>query len=117
MLNQPWPADEVKTLTVSCPANENRFDRCNGSVKPKIAMKLTPSSFEAGSYLDGSGQFTEQLVLQYYATEGLFESDVRRAQVPESAFAARKPGEITMWLVGHDNRGGVVWETRRVRAE
>lgn len=83
-------------------------------------MTLTPASFESG--VDSFGTpFTESLVVQYYATEGIFSDDARVASDSTTHWVARSApdgkGEaqtLTMWFVARDGRGGVAWTTRTV---
>ncbi len=114
---QPWPEAEVKELAAACNADEERFDRCDGD-KIDLALQLGGNVFEKGVDENGT-PFEEQVVVQYYATEGLFEDDVKRAEVPKTRFAARrtKTGEQTMWIVVRDSRGGVRWVTRKFRVK
>jgi hypothetical protein len=114
---QPWPEDEIKTVRVGCAADENRFDRCGGETH-ELAITPGPGVVESGT--DELGKdFSEQVVLQYFATEGLFEFDVKRVEQPQTKWAARagKLGEQKIWLVLRDNRGGSSVALRRVRVE
>ena len=73
-------------------------------------------AFESGS--DEFGRdFNEQIVVQYYATEGLFENEVRIGEAPETSWVARKRAagtDVRFWFVVRDDRGGVTWTTRQV---
>jgi hypothetical protein len=115
---KPWAQDFVPEVT-PCDTTDNRYDRCSGADAHEVAIQVTPGSFEAGT--DEFGQsFVEQLVVQYYATEGLFEHDVRIAHQAPTNWVARKPAAgktLDMWLVARDNRGGVVWATRKVKVK
>ena len=114
-----WEEGEDKAMAVpaGCGADENRFDRCNGD-QPEIRATLDPRTFETG--VDEFGTvFTEQVIVQYYADEGLFAADVRRAQEPQTKFLLRqgkvgtdKPGLVHVWIVARDNRGGASWLER-----
>lgn len=111
-----WGKDDVRELDAACDPAENRFDRCDDAGKHTITVTVDPASFESG--VDQFGQpFTEEVIVQYYATEGLFEYDVKRAQDTNTRFAGRrtKTGEQKVWIVVRDNRGGVNWLERRVR--
>jgi hypothetical protein len=116
---QPWAEDEVKTAT-PCDTTGNDIGACTGAVRHDVAVSLTPASFESG--VDSFGTpFTEALVVQYYATEGIFSDDSRIASDAATHWAARSApdgkGEaqtITMWMVARDDRGGVTWTTRTV---
>lgn len=114
---QPWGETEVRELGTACDADEARFDRC-GDETHEVAVQLGPNVAEKGTDENGT-EFTEQVVLQYYATEGLFEYDVKRAEDPKTKFAGRKgkTGDQTMWLVVRDSRGGVRWVQRKFRVK
>ncbi|MGZ3450308.1 MAG: hypothetical protein ACXVEF_11975 [Polyangiales bacterium] len=111
-----WPEGEVREFGSSCAGDENRFDRCGDDGKHGVGVDIDPSSFEVGTDEFGI-PFTEQVIVQYYATEGLFEYDVKRGQDPNTRFAGRsgKGGDHTMWFVVRDNRGGVAWVERKIR--
>jgi hypothetical protein len=113
-----WAPGDVKTAS-ACATDGNRYDRCDGSLTHRIAANVTPESFESGT--DEFGQtYEEQLVAQYYSTEGIFEYDVKVAKAPESGWVARSAAKgttVRMWLVVRDNRGGVSWEERQVKVE
>lgn len=111
-----WGPDDVLEVPANCGAEENRFDRCAGG-GVSIVPTLDPSSFETGTDEFGAA-YNEQLVVQYYGSEGLFETDVRRAQDPLTKFALRsgKGGsEVRVFIVARDNRGGVSWLERKVK--
>jgi hypothetical protein len=62
-------------------------------------------------------RFDEQLVVQYYSTEGTFGDGVRIASDPVTKWSARQQSAgktVTMWMVLRDDRGGVDWATRTV---
>jgi hypothetical protein len=109
---QPWPENEPRDIKAICNGDEARFDRCDGDgveIKPQLQDPYS----EKGT--DEFGEtFNEQVVLQYYVTEGLFQYDVKRAEDPKTRFAGRrgKLGPQTMWIVIRDNRGGVSWVKR-----
>jgi hypothetical protein len=111
---EDWPEDEVKEVE-PCPTDGNTYDDCKVG-KHSLAAFVTPGSFESG--VDEFGrQYGESLVVQYYATEGLFEFDVRIGEEPKTGWAARSTAsgsELTLWFVARDNRGGVGWTQRRV---
>ncbi len=112
----PWPENEVKEVKPCDDASKNDYEACDGD-KHRIAAHVTKESYESGTDEHGA-RFDEQLVAQYYATEGIFESSVRRADSPETGFVARKGASgstVTLWFVVRDDRGGVSWATRSVR--
>lgn len=110
-----WPADEVKEVGF-CNRNDFLYDSCPNKEKHQLAAVLAPESFESGK--DELGHdFDEQLVVQYYATEGIFENEVRVGHEPKNGWVARKRASgqtLTLWFVARDNRGGVSWAERRV---
>jgi len=113
-----WPEGEVKAVT-ACDTDGNEYAKCADSTKHQIAAVVTPDSVESGTTEFGES-FSEQVVVEYYATEGLFENAVRLAESPETGWAARSAArgeELRIWFVVHDDRGGVTWLERSVRVE
>lgn len=112
----PWAEDDVKVVD-ACDTDGNRFDRCPESLAHRIAAVPAPDAVEHG--VDELGRaFDEAVVVQSYATEGIFEHDVRVASAPETRWVARakaRGAEQRMWFVVRDDRGGVSWASRRVR--
>lgn len=111
-----WPVDVVQEVQ-ACNTDGHHFKDCDGALRHRVAPVVPASSFEAG--VDSFGtSFHEQVVVEYYATEGIFENDVRIANDPETGFVGRSAAigqTVTMWLVVHDDRGGVDWAERTVR--
>lgn len=114
---KPWTESEVKELGAACDPTEARFDRCSDE-KHEIALQLPTTVAESGTDENGT-PFEEQVVVQYYATEGLFEYDVKRYEDPKTRFAGRRDrlGDQTMWIVVRDSRGGVRWVTRKFKVK
>ena len=113
-----WPEDEVKTVK-ACDTNNNEYKPCADDTKHEIVARPTASSVESGTTEFGIA-FNEQVIIEYYATEGVFEYDVAIASDPNTGWAARKAAsgkELRMWMVLHDDRGGASWAERRVRVE
>jgi len=113
-----WAEDDVKEVS-PCDTDGNVYDKCSGSSKHKLGAYVTSDSIESGTDEFGVS-FSEQLIIDYYATEGIFENDVRIAESPENGWAARKQSsgqDITLWFVVHDDRGGVTWTTRRAHVD
>jgi hypothetical protein len=112
----PWPRDEVKDVS-ACDVAENSDKDCPDDKKHHLALAIAPRSVESG--VDSLGiSFREQVVAQYYATEGIFEHDTRLASDTTTTFTARRQSAgqtIRLWFVVRDDRGGVTWEERRVR--
>jgi len=111
-----WAADDVKEVD-ACATDEFVFDDCEGKGDHRIAAVLDPPSFEAGSDEFGR-EFAEQLIVQHYATDAIFEDEVRVGEQPETRFVARQSAsgqELRVWFVARDDRGGVSTAERRVR--
>jgi hypothetical protein len=110
-----WPEGEIKTVGF-CNASDFSYDPCPSKEKHQLAAQLSPESFEHGK--DELGRdFTEQLVIQHYATEGIFEFEVRTGQSPKNGWVARKRASgqtLSLWFVARDDRGGVTWAERQV---
>jgi hypothetical protein len=113
---EPWAVDDVKEVD-ACDTDDFAFDDCEGDGDHSIAAVLTPESFESG--VDEFGRdFAEEVIVQHYATEGIFEYDVRIAELPETRWVARQSAsgqELRLWFVVRDDRGGVTSAERRVR--
>ena len=112
---EPWAEDDVKEVD-SCDTDDFSFDDCKGKGEHRIAANLTPESFEAG--VDEFGRdFSEELIVQHYATEGIFEDEIRVGELPETRWVARRSAsgqELRLWFVARDDRGGVTWAERKV---
>jgi hypothetical protein len=113
---EPWAEGDIKEVD-SCDTDDFSFDDCEGDGDHRIAANLTTASFEVG--VDELGRdFSESLVVQHYATEGIFEYEVRVAELPETRWVARRSAsgqELRLWFVARDDRGGVTLAERRVR--
>jgi hypothetical protein len=111
----PWREDEVRDVS-ACSNDPVQFLDCVGGEQPTIGVQPAPGAVESG--VDEFGApFTEQVVAQYYATQGAFEYDVRTRDAATTRWAARHAVSGTdqsMWFVLRDDRGGVSWATRRV---
>ncbi len=115
---EEWPADEIPEVE-ACDENSNVWDDCDERYHHDIAVQLGPESQESGTTEAGSS-FEEQLIVEYYATEGLFQYDVRIGSEPETRWVARpaaRGSDVRLWLVVRDDRGGssLVERTVRVR--
>lgn len=113
---EPWADGDIKEVG-SCDTDDFTYDDCEGDGDHRIAAVVSPASFEAG--VDELGrEFSESLVVQHYATEGIFEYEVRVAELPETRWVARRRAsgqELRLWFVARDDRGGVTLAERRVR--
>lgn len=113
-----WPEDEIKDVG-SCSTSGHVYDDCSGRDKHRIQAVLTPESFESGTDEFGRG-FSEAVIVQHYATEGIFEDEIRIGSDSENGWVARRSAsgqEVVLWLVARDDRGGVSWAERRVRVQ
>jgi hypothetical protein len=110
-----WPSDAVQSAR-ACSVTGNDASNCDASLRHAVAAIPAPGSAESG--VDSFGAtFTEQVVVQYYATEGIFADDVRIASDPATKWTARHQSAgstVSMWMVVRDDRGGVDWAVRTV---
>jgi hypothetical protein len=123
-----WPAACTASGAVpsvgTCDSTTNTYSECSGSDHHSIGVQIDPSSFESGT--DEYGQtYKEEVVVQLYASEGIFEHDVLLGSatapsttnyVVRSAALAENGGLVHLWVVVRDNRGGVSWTERWVQA-
>lgn len=108
----PWPEQEVKLST--CRRTENVT--CVAWTEHAIELRA-PGAAEQSVDRDGA-PFEELAVVQFYATGGEFENDLRNAAEARTTWEAHAEdsGElVTLWFVVRDDRGGVSWSTRQVR--
>jgi len=113
-----WPENEVKTVT-ACDTDGNDYGKCGGGSKHQLAGRVSADSVESGTAEDGVA-FTEQVIIEYYATAGIFEHEVKISADPETGWAARKAdsgNDVTLWFVVHDDRGGQSWTERTVHVQ
>jgi hypothetical protein len=105
---EPWPEHEVKV------------ERCERGACKKHRVELrAPDAVERGRDTFGQ-QVDELVVLQFYATGGSFEDDVRVLEEAETTWRARKSDlgtQVTFWFVIRDDRGGVSWTSRVLNLE
>jgi hypothetical protein len=111
-----WLPSDVKEV-IPCGASGNDYGACSPSEQHLMTVLVPEASTESG--VDSFGTpFQEQVVVQYYATEGIFEHDVRLASDTTTGWTARRESAghtVTMWFVVRDDRGGVAWTERRIR--
>jgi hypothetical protein len=111
----PWGEDEVREIG-ACRNDALQWTECEGGDLPTIGVQPAPGAFESG--VDEFGTpFTEQVIVQYYVTQGAFEFDVRTGDAATTRWAARHAASGTdqsMWFVLRDDRGGSSWASRRV---
>ncbi|MEZ4225916.1 MAG: hypothetical protein R3B13_33520 [Polyangiaceae bacterium] len=114
----PWPDTDVKSVR-PCTNDSDKLDDCEGGERHRLSVQLGAGFAESGADELGHG-FEEQVIVQYYATEGTFEFDVRTGEAPSNRWVARKraAGQLqTLWFVVRDNRGGVSWVSRQVQVQ
>ncbi|HTQ08154.1 MAG TPA: hypothetical protein VMI54_30075 [Polyangiaceae bacterium] len=98
-----------------CPANE-------------IALGIDPSTFEPDQVTnDAYGtNYGEQMWIDYYATSGNFKSGTKllndattgyNSQHFTDFYAPSSTGLVRVWVVVHDNRGGVSWAGTTLKIE
>ena len=108
----PWPEEETKVST--CRRTEDL--KCVAWTEHAVELRA-PGAAEQSVDRDGA-PFEELAVVQFYATGGEFENDLRNAAEARTTWEARAEdsGElVTLWFVVRDDRGGVSWTTRQVR--
>ena len=113
--DRTWDADEVPRAKL-CAKDTFTFDDCSESLQHRI--RVHTDARESGRD-EAGGEFEEQLIVQFYATHGLFRDDVRIAGDASNRWVAQGPtgrdgGTATLWFVARDDRGGVSWTTRQV---
>lgn len=110
---EDWPEARIPEVDPCDPGDT--FDDCPGATRHRITV--TPTTIESGVD-EFAVAFTEQVLVQYYATEGTFDSPVRTAASPGTEWVARRRAAgtvVEVYLVVRDDRGGVSFTTRRVR--
>jgi hypothetical protein len=113
----PWAEDDVKEVTPCSNSPVTTYDDCSGGDEHELAVLVPPEAVESGASELGA-PFAEDLVIQYFATEGMFEFDARTRERPITSWKARQAAagkEQTLWFIVRENRGGVSWTTRKVR--
>lgn len=113
-----WPADEIKQVG-SCDSTKFVYGDCPEANKHDLNVAVAGESLERGNDEYGRA-FEEQVVVQYYGTEGIFENEIKTAEDSKNGWVARKAASgqtLTLWFVVRDNRGGVTWTERRVAVQ
>lgn len=113
---EEWAEGDVKEVD-GCDTEDHVFDDCGADVRHRVQAVVSASSFESGTDEFGRS-FTEQLIVQHYTEQGLFEDEVRIGADSETGWVARSRAsgsELRLWFVARDDRGGVTWAERRVR--
>jgi hypothetical protein len=99
-----------------CPSHLLSIDVARSAAEPAITAQVLPA--EAPS---------ESLWASYYSSAGSWEQDARIINDPGSGWAENQDGkwranapensEVRLWVVVHDNRNGVSWQSREVWVE
>ena len=115
---ETWDEDQVQQAE-ACKEETFAIDDCSESLQRRINVHT--SDREAGRDEFG-GDFTEQVIIQFYSTHGLFRDQVRIAEDADNRWVAQQQDggdatTATLWLIARDDRGGVSWTTRRVELQ
>jgi hypothetical protein len=109
---ESWGSDVIPEVT---PCERDTFAQCPAELRYDLSATLTePESGE-----DELGvRFEEQQIVQYYATHGRFEHEVRIGSETATRWVGvdTLPGDlVTVFAVARDDRGGLAFTTRRLR--
>ena len=114
---QGW-SDTTTQHAAACATGGNSLSSCDSTVH-HVAANAASGGAESG--VDSFGaSFDEQVIVEYYATEGIFGDGVRIAGDPAAKWTARQESAgraVTMWMVLRDDRGGVSWTSRAVQVQ
>ena len=115
------------TLVPDDDASAPHVPRCATTDCPTHGLHagIDPASAEPdpGATTPDGTQLTEQVWVDYYATDGDIASAARLVNDATQGWneehgtdwtVPRDPGPVLLWAVVHDNRGGVAWLRRRV---
>ncbi|HKU42860.1 MAG TPA: hypothetical protein VJR89_32095 [Polyangiales bacterium] len=112
---EDWPEDQVPEVRACAGAAGGDIEDCEAELRHRIGVQV--SAAEHGTDENGT-RFAEQQVVQFYASQGVFERPVRIAGDADNSWAAQEKtaGEpARLWVVVRDDRGGVGWVSRQVR--
>jgi len=107
----PWSDRGLPQVPV-CPSGD-----CAG-----YALELTAAEDAAETYVgetpDGPAEMREELLVSFFSTGGEFDR-VRAVDDANASFLAawrapKEPGDVTVWFVLRDGRGGITWAERTV---
>lgn len=112
---ETWDEGDVKQAEV-CKEETFALDDCNEALQRRINVHTIER--EAGRDEFGA-DFTEQVIVQFYSTHGLFRDQVRIAEDADNRWVAQMQDggdatTATLWFIARDDRGGVSWTTRTV---
>jgi hypothetical protein len=119
-VNQPprdVDCDAYPTLCMATCPDDGNPTKC----PPRdLALQIDPRSFEKDDVSNDSygTNYGEQMWIDYYSTRGNFHSTTKLLNDATSGYnsnhgtqfyAPSTPGPVQIWIVAHDNRGGVSW--------
>jgi len=113
---EAWPEEYVPEVQACDDAATSDIEDCPKALRHAIGIES--SAPERGVDENGT-RFVEQQVVQFYARSGVFERAARVAGESDNQFVLQPntAGDATqLWFVVRDDRGGVGWASRRVRA-
>lgn len=109
LAGEDWPEQPAATL----PCTD---DRCREFEPLRIELRADGASERS---VDAAGlPITEQSVLQFYATAGAFDDDLKLASAGRNTWRARREDAgklVRFWFVVRDDRGGVSWAERTLQ--
>jgi hypothetical protein len=108
----PWPEGEIKTSA----CKTTKAGACEEFVEHELTV-LAPDASEVSVDRD-QNPIQESAVVQFYATGGKFEDDVRLFDTASNTWHAQRADAgqlLTFWFVLRDDRGGVSWTSRQVQ--
>jgi hypothetical protein len=108
-----WAEGERKAAR-ACHEDTHDIEDCAKALRHHLA--ITAHAAEHGEDEHGN-HFTEQLVVQVYATNGVFDHDVRIAGDADFDWAGLRgadAGVARLVVVVRDDRGGMAWAEREV---
>jgi hypothetical protein len=112
---EDWPADVIQEVD-GCETDEFVYDDCKDKGSHQLAAVVATGSFESG--IDEFGRdFAEDVIVQHYTTDGIFQYEVRIGEEPTTGWVARGSAagsDVTVWFVVRDDRGGVSYTSRTV---
>lgn len=112
---EDWPADVIQEVD-GCQTDEFIYDDCKDKGSHQLAAVVTGDSFESGT--DEFGRpFAEDVIVQHYTTDGIFQYEVRIGEEPTTGWVARRSAsgsDVSIWFVARDDRGGVSYTARTV---
>ncbi|MCA9645068.1 MAG: hypothetical protein H6718_05335 [Polyangiaceae bacterium] len=127
LTDPPPPSDvcgEGLACVPACEADGDPQDCPEIKLRPLISSDVAETD-DVAAAAEGRN-VTEQMWINYYAEKGDFKSAVRlladaqkgfNTDYGTSFYAPKQPGDIKLWAVAHDNRGGTEWVRITVRVQ